>query len=211
MKHRTSSANGKNGGITRAEFLKAMQVIAGRFEAMDRKSDERFQAIDGRFEALQRELHDDLLALQRELHDETRGLRTEIRTLHDWTNLHIGRFNTRAGRRLETTVAGALRFALKRPDIRPDQIKMRQKFADPAGTIGPAGRVYEVDILAQNGDTYVFEVKSTPEAEDVLRFNDKADLVANQLGRESTKKVLVTLAKEPGIVRRCEELGILIV
>ena len=182
----------RNGAITRSEFLKALRMMHANFvsrrEFLDAlrsmRTDflSRFEAMDKRFEAL-----------------------------HDWVTLVVGNLQTRAGKNLEETVAGALRLALSMYDIQPDQVKLRQRITDPEGRIGPSGRAYEIDILARDGETYLFEVKSTPDAEDILRFNDKAELAAEQLKPVKYKKVLVTLAKDSEISQRCQELGLLLV
>ncbi|MBI4612225.1 MAG: hypothetical protein HY720_01310 [Planctomycetes bacterium] len=189
----SSRRENDNGPVTRAEFLQGLREMredfGKRFEEMDKRFEVRFEAIDKRFEAV--------------------DLRFEA--LRDWVSLVVGRLQTRAGRHLENTVAGALRLALSMYDITPDQVLLRQKIADVEGKIGPKGREYEFDILAKNGETYIFEVKSTPEAEDVLRFNDKAELAASILKPPVWKKVLVTLDKDAEVLRKAESLGILVV
>jgi len=189
-----------DGHMTREEFLQALRemredfnnrfaAIDAKFAEMNSRMDGRFVAMDGRFAAMD----------------------AKLEALRDWINLVIGRSQARVGKSLEETVAGALRLALSMYDVQPDQVKLRQRITDDTGRVGPAGRAYEIDILARDGETYVFEVKSAPDPEDVLRFNDKAGLAIEQMKPAKAKKVLVTLAKEPDIVRSCEELGILLV
>lgn len=218
QRKRSRKANGARNGLTRSEFLRALRDTrkeiaeglgdtrrevaeeisevrreiaqgfadaAARFEAMDR----RFEVVNRRFEVMD----------------------TRFEGLRDWVSLVVGHLQTRVGRRLEDTVAGALRLALGMYDIAPGQIRLRQKIVDADGRIGPAGREYEFDILAKDGETYVFEVKSALEVEDVVRFNDKADLAIASLRPARWKKVLVTLDKDAEVLRKADELGILVV
>ncbi|MBI2567267.1 MAG: hypothetical protein HYV63_09580 [Candidatus Schekmanbacteria bacterium] len=108
-------------------------------------------------------------------------------------------------------VAGALRIALGRTDLRAEHVRLRQHVEDRDGLIGPAGRRYEYDILAINGHVCVFEVKSAPDEEDVDRFRDKCDLVERELGRGPIERVLATLAKTPRLKRYCAARGVTLI
>ncbi len=77
-------------------------------------------------------------------------------------------------------MAGALRLGLQRPDIQPDQIRLRQKISDSEGLVFKAGKQKEVDIVVTNGELLVFEVKSAPKPDDVDDFADKVELVRLQ-------------------------------
>jgi len=74
--------------------------------------------------------------------------------------------------------------------------------------IGPPGRTYEVDIVATNGESWIFEVKSVADEEDIERFNDKAELAISALSLPGAKKALITLAKSPEVHLVCHRLGI---
>jgi len=167
-----------------------------RFEAQTaelaeqrRETRERFEAMGGRFEAVL-----DVLADQR-----------------SWVGTVVGGLQNRAGRNLENAVAGTLRVALDLRDVKPEDIELRRKFVDEQGRIGPAGRSYEFDLWIDDGRTTIFEIKSTPEEDDVLRFNDKAEMARQALGLESIDKVLVTLEKPQGLQALCQSLGIQLV
>ncbi|MBI4575227.1 MAG: hypothetical protein HY722_03080 [Planctomycetes bacterium] len=123
----------------------------------------------------------------------------------DWVGITVGHFQTRAGRSLEDAIAGTLRVALRRPDLEPETLRLRQKLTDTEGRIGPPGRTYEYDIMVADGENLVFEVKSVPDTEDVDRFADKCELVRHALALHRLHAVLVTLAKTPELVERCEQ------
>jgi len=160
-----------------------------RFDGMDQRfggMDQRFDGMDQRFDHLEQQFSD----------------------LKDWVHLLVGHFQVRAGRKLEDVVAGTLRLALQRPDISPDQIRMRQKIVDERGILGRSGKKYEIDILTDNGQITVFEVKSVCEAEDVDRLADKIELLRVLYPDKTVTGIMVALGVEEEAQERCAEYGI---
>jgi len=171
------------------EIDKRFDAMDKRFDAMDKRfdvMDKRFDAMDKRFDVMDKQFEDQ----------------------KDWVSTVIGGLQGRAGRNLEDTIAGTLRVALKRKDIKPESIKLRQKIQDDDGIIGPKGRDYEFDILMHNGETAIFEIKSYAETEDVLRFNDKVELAKQKLGLINPSKIFITLQKHKDMMNTCKETGV---
>jgi hypothetical protein len=113
---------------------------------------------------------------------------------------------------LEDVVAGALRLALKRPDIRPEHIRLRQKFVDEQGLVGPPGRRrFEIDTLAQDGRLMVFEVKSVCKPDDVDYLADKVTIIRAMNPGQEVEGVMVAMGAREGVQARCAELGITLV
>ena len=170
--------------------------IDKRFDAMDKRfdvMDKRFDAMDKRFDVMDKRFD----VMDKQFEDQK-----------DWVSTVIGGLQGRAGRNLEDTIAGTLRVALKRKDIKPESIKLRQKIQDDDGIIGPKGRDYEFDILMHNGETAIFEIKSYAETEDVLRFNDKVELAKQKLGLINPSKIFITLQKHKDMMNTCKETGV---
>jgi hypothetical protein len=160
-----------------------------RFEAVDKRFEEvyrRFEAVDKRFDKVDRDFND----------------------FKDWVGIVVGGFQRRAGRSLEDAVAGTLRIALGK-EVKPETIKMRKKITDDDGLIGPKGRSYEIDLCIKNEAWLIFEIKSYADAEDIERFNDKAELAIKKLGLKKVEKALITLDKRPSVVKLCDTFGIL--
>jgi hypothetical protein len=196
--------------VTRGEVTALLEEIRGHreetrthFEAMQEQMDRRFEATERRFEAMQEQMD--------RRFDEARQHREELRRfiedLRRWMEVTVGGLQNRAGRNLEDLVAGTLRLALGLTDIEPEHVRLRQTIEDTHGRIGPRGRRYEYDILAIDGQAVVFEVKSTPDPEDVERFADKAELVAGALGRP-VRSVLLTLGRRDDVVEACRRRGV---
>lgn len=136
------------------------------------------------------------------------GLSQEVRDSRDWFELTVGRLQVRAGRNLEDVVAGALRIGLRRPDVSPDQIRLRQKVVDTSGIVYKAGQQKEVDLIASNGEYIAFEVKSAARPGDVDDFADKVALLRHLNPEKKVRGVFITLAPEPDVKQRCAELNI---
>jgi len=180
-----------------------LESIDQRFEQVDGRLesiDQRFEQVDGRLESVDQRFEQ----VDRRF-DE---LGQKMDDLKDWVHLVVGRFQVRAGRKLEDVVAGTLRLALKRPDINPDKIRLRQKLVDEQGVTGLRGRRFEVDILTDDGQITVFEVKSVCEAEDVDRLADKITLVRALNPGKNVDGVMIALGAEEEAEERCAEYGI---
>jgi len=170
-----------------------------RFEQVDQRFeqvDQRFEQVDQRFEQVNQNIGD----IKRNFDD-----------LKSWVGVVVGRFQNRAGKSLEDMAAGTLRLALKRKDIDPSSIKLRQKIADAEGIIGPKGRVYEVDILAEGNSLLVFEVKSYCDLEMAERFADKVMLMRHLYSDKLTDAALIVLEPAAEILEYCRNLMISVV
>jgi len=169
------------------EFLHFRTQVEDRFDQVDR----RFDQVDQRFDEMSRAMAD----------------------LRDWVEVNVGGLQRRSGRKLEDVVAGALRVALERPDIRPEQLRLRQKMVDETGIIGLPGqkRPFEVDILAQDGQITVFEVKSYCEWEDIDRLADKVRFIARENPDVKVEGIMIAMSIGDDVRERCAELGITLV
>jgi hypothetical protein len=154
-----------------------------------RRTDERFEQVDGRFDDMNRRFDD----------------------LKSWVGVVVGRFQNRAGKSLEDMAAGTLRLALKRKDIDPSSIKLRQKIADAEGIIGPKDRSYEADILAEGNSLLVFEVKSYCDLEMAERFADKVMLMRHLYPDKLTDAALIVLEPAAEVLEYCRNHGISVV
>jgi hypothetical protein len=183
------------------------EAMDRRFEALQAEMERRFEAMDRRFEALQAAMERRFEAMERRFEAMDR----RMADLQSWVQMNVGGLQRRAGRKLEDTIAGTLRFALGVGDIRPEHLQLRRKMRDADGVIGPKGRDYEYDILATNGETFVFEIKSVAEVEDIERFADKAELLERILGRPLAGRILVTLDRPRDVAAAARRLGITLV
>lgn len=187
----------------RTEMNERFEQVDARFVQVDARFvqvdahlehiDTRLEQIDTRFDRVEHRLE--------KIDDDIVGLR-------DWMELNVGRVQTRSGRQVEDVIASALRFALKRPDIRPESILLRQKITDVDGRIFPSNRSKEVDIVATDGEYLLFEVKSAAKVDDVDDFAEKLALARLLYPDKTVNGVFISLAAWPDVQNRCHELGI---
>ena len=172
------------------------EQVDARFEQIDahlERIDTHFEQIDTHFEHIERRLD--------KMDNDLSGFR-------DWMYLNVGQLQTRTGRELEDVIAGALRFALKRPDIRPENILLRQPLFDKDGLVYPRGRTKEVDIVASDGEYLLFEVKSAAKPGEVDDFADKVTLARLLYPDKDVKGIFISLAARYDVQERCRQLGI---
>ncbi|MGQ9553925.1 MAG: hypothetical protein ACUVWR_07425 [Anaerolineae bacterium] len=190
----------------RDEFARLLDEVSSlreeqrqRFEQMD----QRFGQVDQRFGQMEQQFE--------HVNQRLNGISQDMRDLRDWVELTVGRLQTRSGRRLEDVVAGALRLGLQRPDIAPESIRMRQRISDPQGLVFKPGREREVDLVVQDSELLVFEVKSAPDAEDVTDFADKVELVRLQNPDKRVTGVLIVLGADEEMRRLATEHGLVLI
>ena len=174
------------------QILSKEYVTRAELKEYIKRSDKRFEEMDKRFERLIEEIN------------------RRFEDLHSWVGIVVGGFQRRAGKGLEEAIAGTLRIAIRRPDIKPEKIVLRRKIIDDKGLIGPKGREYEIDLYASDTIPLIFEIKSYAEKEDVERFNDKAEPFKKKRGIKKIEKAFITLEKSREIMDTCERLGIIL-
>jgi hypothetical protein len=195
-----------------AAILSEMREFRGEFRQFRTRVDDHFEQIDQRFEQVDQRFEQVDQRFE-QVDQKLAGLSQEMRDLRDWVEGIVGGLQRRSGRNLEDVVAGALRVALRRPDIKPDQLRLRQKMVDETGVVGLPGqkRPFEVDILAQNGQLSVFEVKSYCKWDDVERLKDKVTFIQSQNPGVQVEGIMIAMAIADDVRERCAELGITLV
>jgi archaellum component FlaC len=183
------------------------EQVDQRFGQVDQRFgqvDQRLGGIDGRLGAIDQRFE----RLENKLDQSVAELRDEIRGLKDWMELNVGGFQTKAGRRLEDVVAGAFRYGLRRSDIQPEQVKLRQKIVDTEGVVFRPGKTREVDLIALGEEILVFEVKATADADDIDDLADKVQLVRHLQSGKKVEGILVMLGAERGHRELCASYGL---
>ena len=177
-----------------------LDQVDQRFAHVDQRFaqvDQRFAQVDQRFDQVEQRLE----KVEQSIGDLTR----EVKGLRDWMELNVGGFQTRAGRRLEDVVAGAFCYGLRREDIRPEEVRLRQPVEDTQGLVWRPGRKREVDIIALGQEIIVFEVKSTADRDDIEDLAEKVTLVRYLHPQKKVDGVLVMLGAEKDHRKWCEE------
>ena len=198
----------------RQESNKRFEQSDKRFEEMRQESNKRFEQMDKRFEIMQEQMDKRFDAMQEQMDKRFDAMQEQMdkrfQEQKDWVGTVVGGFQRRAGRSLEDAVAGTLRVALRKTDVKSENLKLRTKIKDDEGIIGAKDREYEIDLYIHNSESIIFEVKSYLESEDIFRFNDKAELTKKKFGLSDPLKVIVSLEKDRESTKICEELGVIL-
>jgi hypothetical protein len=165
----------------RTEMDRRFEAVDRRFEAMDR----RFEAMDQRFVDLRTEMDRRFQAVDRRFEAMDRRFEAMIAELRS-QRLHLARLSGRLGHGLEHLVRGVVEEFAGKPLSRSERLILR----DGEGEVFGVPADIEFDLLASDGETYLCEVKSHIEPDDVLRFHRKAAFAAKHLGRPFTRLMI---------------------
>ena len=183
----------------RDEFARLLDEV----EASRKENREQFGQVHQQFAKVDQQFA--------EVDQQFDDLKKEIQGLKDWMELNVGGFQRRAGRRLEDVVAGAFCYGLVRNDIRPEQVRLRQKITDSEGVVFRPGKTREVDLIALGPELLVFEVKATADADDIDDLGDKVTLVRHLNPGRKVEGVLVMLGAERDHRELCAQKGLVLI
>ena len=188
--------------LTKAEFLKAMEIIQQRFEAMDRRFeavDKRFEAVDKRFEELIDSMNKRFEAVDKRFEAVDKRFEAVIETMDRGfltLKTSIDSLGGRSGIRLEKTILALMQKALVNRDIDINEIQWIE-LRDETGDVFTENYRTDVDVLLKDGFTFLMEVKYHPDNRDVFHFLKVAELYAKHY-QYPNKLLLVALDIDPG-------------
>jgi len=199
--------------LTRAEFLKAMEIIQQRFEAVDKRFeavDKRFEAVDKRFEELIDSMNKRFEAVDKRFEEliDSMNKRFEavdkrfeavMETMNQGfltLRASIDSLGERSGIRLEKTILALMQKALVNRDIDINEIQGIE-LRDETGEVFTENYRTDVDVLLKDGFTFLMEVKYHPDNRDVYHFLKVAELYAKHY-QYPNKLLLVALDIDPG-------------
>lgn len=184
--------------------------IDKRFEQVDK----RFEQVDKRFDGIETRLdrlENNQLGMRRDIAKLQSGQESIIKRMDGmqaWIQFVVGNLRNEKGQSLEEIAAAALSYGLQNPDIKPENIRLRQKLADQDKLVYAVPFETEVDIIAQNGSLIAFEVKSTGRSDEVAIFALKVRLLALQNPDKVVKGIFVAPLPTPEVRKQCESYGI---
>jgi hypothetical protein len=174
-----------------------------RFEALQKEMGDRFEALqkemDNRFVALQKEMDDRFTKMDERF--EKINLRmekgfAELGEAIKILNISINRIESKEGRLIEKVILDILKEAFILEDINPKNIQ-KVSIEDESGEIFFPGYQTDVDIVARNGNIYIFEIKATVDHHDIAHFLQNTKLYEHVTGKKITKAYIVALRMNP--------------
>ena len=185
------------------ELHEFRQEANQRFEQVD----QRFEQVDQRLERLE----NGQLVLRRDVVKLQSGQDYLIRRMEGmeaWIRLIAGQIRNEKGEVAEEVVALGLRFGLGQPDVKAENIRLRQKLVDNEGLVYPIPFETEVDLVADNGELLVFEVKSSGKYREVSDFALKLRLLRAQNPDKRVRGVFIAPVPSDDVRRLCLQYGI---
>jgi len=202
---------------TNRRFNESREDMNRRFEQVDQRFeqvDQRFEQVDQRFEQVDRRFNDmhrtqlgikrDILQLQE---GQTRLLK-QMEGQEKWLRLTLGELRNDKGEILEDMFAEALRYGLNNPDIVADQIQLRQPLFDPDGQVFRKHFATEIDVITDNHQRTVFEVKASASVDEVYLFSLKVKLVTLQNPDKPVHGVFICLGASEVVQQQGAEYGL---
>ncbi|MCC6024044.1 MAG: DUF3782 domain-containing protein [Thaumarchaeota archaeon] len=204
---------GAVGILTVVEELRRLREDFNRLAELEEK---RWEEAYRRFEAIERRLEEHTRILGEHtkiLGEHTRVLGEHARRLEELTKVVgelkvvVGSLGRRLGRDLERTILELYRYALKEMGVEVDRVE-RFTYRDVDGRYYRRGAVIEVDVYTRDKATYLVEVKSHADRDDVEWFYEKAGVVERILGRKADRLILVAVNIDREALERARELGV---
>ncbi len=201
------------------QFQLQRQEMEQRLESHRLEVQQRLEDMQQRLEALREDMnrhfeqvHQDHLKLKRRIIKLESGqdlILNRMTGMEAWLKVISGNLGTEKGQTLEDLFAIALRYGLKNPDIKPETILLRQELVDVNGEIFlRKGYGTEVDLIAENGQLTVFEVKAHGEMDDVDWFVMKVELLRRQQPTQPVRGVFISPGAGEKMKQRCIEFGV---
>jgi len=193
------------------------EQVDQRFEQVDQRFeqvDQRFEQVDQHFEQVDQrfdEVHQEQLGMKRDIVQLRHGQELIIKKIdgqEKWLRFVTGQMRNEKGQTLEDLFAEALRYGLKNPDLKAENICLRQILDDSDHAVFPSGFTSEVDLIIENGKISVLEIKATAKPSEVDLFALKIQVIAAQNPDKQVEGIFVSLAASDKVCSRCAKHGI---
>jgi hypothetical protein len=176
---------GAIGILTVVEELRRLREDFNRLAELEER---RWEETYKRFEAIERRLE-------------------ELTRVVGELKVAVGSLGRRLSGDLERTILELYRYALKEVGVGVDRVE-RFTYRDVDGRYYRRGAAIEVDVYIHDRATYLVEVKSHADRDDVEWFYEKAGVVERILGRKADRLILVAVNIDREALERARELGV---
>ena len=144
--------------------------------------------------------------VNKRLEDHERILEELVKSVGE-LKVATGSLGRRWGRDLERAVLEIYRHALEERGIEPGKVE-KFTYIDVDGRYYRPGAKLEMDVYIHDNKTYLIEVKSHAELEDVEWLFEKARIIEKILNRRAEKVLIVAVNIDKEALERAKQLGI---
>jgi len=197
------------------QFEQRIEQTERQLELLREEMNQRFAQVDQRFDKVDQRLdkqHQDFLDLKRRMikvESTVERTNEKITQFDAWLKIIAGNLGDKKGQALEQLFALGLSYGLKNRDVLPETIQLRQQFEDTEGLIYlRKGKFLEVDIIAENSQFTVFEVKASAVGTDVAQFARKVKLVQLQNPDKQVQGIFISPGARDEVKQCCAEYEI---
>jgi len=163
---------------------KRFEAVDKRFEAVDKRFEELIQLMDKRFEAVDKRFERMLEQMDRGF-EEARKERSEIKT-------SISTLGMRAGFQLEKAILDLLNDKIIQKNINISKIK-KVELVDKEGKIFYKNFNTDIDVLIENGNRILIEIKFKPDNRDIFHLMKTAELYKYQTGKDYDNLMIICM------------------
>jgi len=196
-----------------AQFDKMQTQIDNRFNEVDNRFNEvdnRFNEVNDRFDSVEEKIEKNrseieknrvgLAELSKKGEDNFKKLQVQFNDLY-----------SRGGTELEKTILELMKETLKLNNIDPEKIR-NEKLYDPKGLVfNNTSFSTDIDVLLENGNTYLVEVKTRLNTKNIDHFILVGKLYEIERKTKVTQLIMICLRTEQWIVKYGEDQGIKII
>ncbi|OAD21203.1 protein containing DUF1626 [Candidatus Thiomargarita nelsonii] len=198
-----------------AQFEQRSEQIEQHIEQTERQLERQREEMNQRFDKIDQRLdkqHQDFLDLKRHMikvESTVERTNEKITQFDAWLKIIAGNLGDEKGQALEQLFALGLSYGLKNREVLPETIQLRQQFEDTEGLIYlRKGKFIEVDIIAENGQLTVFEVKASAVGTDVAQFARKVKLLQLQNPDKQVQGIFISPGARDEVKQCCAEYEI---
>ena len=169
---------------------------------MQQQMNDRFEASDKRFEALQQQINDRFEANDKRLEALENGQKR--------IEISFNCLESKSENEIETAILELLRDVMQLEGIEPAKTR-KEIIVDRTGSIFYENYSSNIDVLMENGNVYVIEVKSSINRGEIDHYLQNIRLFELVSNRQVTQVYLVVLHIYPEIKEFAEERGIKVI
>lgn len=172
---------------TREEFLAAIAEMGRKHDDLAKRVDDGFEQVDRRFEQVDRRFEQVDRRFE-QVDSRFDAIETAIKDLA----LSINRIESKEGRSFQNTVLELMAETLRLEKVDPSTIRS-ENLSDPEGIVFFAGYTTDIDVLLENENLYLVEIKAKANRDDVAHFLQNIALYEKRTGKTVTRPILVAL------------------
>ncbi|MHA1370950.1 MAG: hypothetical protein ACTSRA_14705 [Promethearchaeota archaeon] len=191
---------------TRDDIRDLIEALDRRFEAAAKEREAQREQADKRFAAMQEQMDKRFEAAAK----ERKAMLEHMDRKFDILDLSLRRMETKEGRLLENIILRLMAETLKMENIDPAKITKKQ-ITDREGKVFLKGYSTDIDVIVQDGNTYILEIKASADKSDVEHFYQIGRLYELVENRKVTMKILVALRVSDRAFVSASKLGIHII